>query len=259
MPWFVQAFETTICLPKRELSEKYEDHEILIRPATEECYADVSIEFEHYSEVLKYRKLIYRFFNALAWVYSRPIYEKGTFGGTTRGRVRKNYIDHAIGELDLYGIPEVESQEDKALALSLYRKALCVDSITATSIELFRIFEIRLGQGSGNIRNKNLEELHLEDLEAKRRLNELLGEKPGLDVGEYLYITARNSSAHAAYDPNDPYNPEHNERLIQDLCLIWYLAEKFMEIEIDIPNQFEQRPIPCSTYAYFKLSGMLDK
>jgi len=269
MPWFVQAIETTICLPRREISTEYEGKKIFIRPATKDLYADVSICFEQGSSELESRKTVARFLNALAWAYRNPIHERPATGGTVRGRVGKNFINHGIGDIDLDCLPDISHDENKALALSLYRNALSVNSITSVGVELIRILEIQLGQNSEKIKNwfneqlKNIQDVEWEsvlphDLEAKRRLTELQKEHSGLNVGNYLYKNTRNSSAHAANNPNDPHDPEHFDRLVEDLCVVWYLVEKFIEVEIGIESIYRQRPILPSMYTCMKLSGMLN-
>jgi len=269
MPWFVQAIETTICLPNREISTLYEGSKILIRPATAEFYADVSIEFESGNDLAS-RKTVSRFLSALSWVYRHAIYIRVASGGTIRGRIRKNHIDHAFGEIDLNNLPEISNNEKQALALSLYRNALCANSITTTCVELTRILEIKLGKGSSKIKawfNKHIttikdedwQEMLPHDLEAKRRLNELIKGNLRQDIGDYLYQTIRNASAHAGRWPiNDPNDPQTIEKLCQDLCLVWYLVEKFIEIELGIESAYRKRPILPSMYTCMKLSGMLD-
>ena len=270
MVWLVMAFETTICLPKEELKVDYGGAELIIRPATSEFYADVSVEFESGRNDLKYRKLLRRFLNALSWSYREPIYERLETGDTThRPRVKKNHIDHCFGHLDTECIPDVGEDEDKALALSLYRSALNARSCPAAVVDLMRIFEIKLGRDSKIIRNwinENISELRStywenlppHDLEAKRRLDELLRKMPDIDVGDHLYYTARCASAHAELDPNDPHNPEHNERLAEDLCIIWYLVEMYIEKELGVPSPYRERPILPSLYDCMKLSGLLN-
>jgi len=269
MVWFVQAFETTICLPKGEIKVSYEGEELLIRSATPDYYADISIEYQNPAHTLKYRKLISRFINVLAWANRKAIYEQLATGGTCRGRVGKTHTDHAIGSLETQDLPDVSKNENRALALSLYRNALSASSLPAKVIDLMRIFEIGREQNSAKLKewmNKQVqtiqsadwESMQVRDLSAKRRLVDLLKDQPSLDVGDYLYRTARCSSAHAASDPNDPFNPEHNERLSEDLCLIWYLVEKFIEGEIGVPSLCRKQPILPSLFDVMKLSGMLD-
>lgn len=270
MPWIILSFETTICFPDHEISVNYEGVEIKIRPVSTESYADVSIEFKDDRNALKYRNILRRFLNALAWLKRKPIYERLEIGGTERGRVGKNFIDHGIGHLDIDYLPDVSKDQDQALALSLYRNALGVDSLPAATIDLLRIFEIKLGSNSRRIRdwiNKQVakinevpwQSLPPHKLEAKSSLIDLQKRLQDINVGDHLYYTARCSSAHAAVEPNDPYNPEHNTRLRKDLCIIWSLVDIFIEEELGIPSDYRNSHFLPSFFTSMKLSGMLDK
>lgn len=127
--WLVGGVETTVAWPTQETRVRYQGHEIILRPATDQLAP--SVVMEHHAPTTMEQALVVarQFLSALAWVEGMPIREIMVTGGTAVIGVGRGPLTNVISpHFRIDYLPEPQDPKVR-LALALYREALGVNSI----------------------------------------------------------------------------------------------------------------------------------
>lgn len=175
-----------------------------------------------------------RFLSALAWASNKGLSTHGHEDGG--GHIYAAPAHWPRGTVDFGAsfkyLPDPESP-DARLALALYREALSVNSVRYQFLGFTNVLSITLTrEGQKKWMNDHADEVSGHS--AQSRVAALRA--AGTRIGDYLYSERRNAIAHAlgkksAVNPDDP---DHVERLREDVPLMQALARHFIETELGV-------------------------
>lgn len=236
--WVVLAVETNIAWPTDETKITYKSQEILLRPESDEFAATVCLRYGPTVSSLTRKEatsLLRSFLSALSWMEQKYIRELAISGGSHPIRIghfgRNRIISHNF-RADY--LPDLDDQQ-KSLALALYREALSINSIPFQFLGFFKIINMLHERGREQTTWIRQALPHLTRPDVLDRLRVLNTEHS--DVANYLYESGRCAVAHAYSDPIvDPENPDDLSRLGRDLPVVKSLAEYLIEFELGIKS-----------------------
>jgi hypothetical protein len=259
--WFVYSLTEGYLWPSQERAYTFEGIQILYRPETEGDYADLSLEVGLNEDKKPYIALFNRFLTILSWIYDKELNSEGNGCATFRARKTKPKFGKFIGS-DLESIPTI-TDPDQLFALALYRNAMGIDYPPLKFAEYWRIFEIKKpGMKLINWINEQLLILKntngMQGCDAFERLQELHSENNSMDIGNYLKESCRHASVHARVKPIvNPDNPVDPQRLANEIPLVKYLAEIYIEKVLGVNCRNEVKWIPSDDWLR-ENRGMVD-
>jgi hypothetical protein len=234
--WLTVALESGIFWPAQETTVRYEGHDFVLRPETDQLAPSVALAFDDPSRDDEALLLIRRFLSSLSWIERGYLRETVTLGtGGVPGRIGKGPGARMINPQFRVDYLPSKLTARAQLCLALYREAQNLNSIPFQFLGFFKVINAlhKRGPEQKNWINKNID--HIIDYRAQERLREL--RRSQQDMGSYLYESGRCAVAHAFNEPIvDPDNPQHTRRLIEDLPVIKALAEVAIERELGVKS-----------------------
>lgn len=176
-----------------------------------------------------------RFLSALAWREQTYIREVDASFGSWAMRLAVTAPDNfTVERFDLSDLVTTERAEVR-VSLAFYREGMSVPHTAYRFLSLFKILNVRFQKGSEQVNWINAKLGDLRGEYARERVARLA--EVERDVGDYLYASGRCAVAHAFSIPLvDPDDPEDDQRLSADLCVIRELAALLMMQEYGLPE-----------------------
>jgi hypothetical protein len=225
--WLNIGVEGGAIWPTKETTIKFDGHEIVLKPTTNDYSASVHAELSELNLVEAYT-LINRFLSILSWCDDQAMED---FVGWSGGPLPADVPRKAVGvgsSIDFPFYRDLEADPKARLALALYREAKTVNSIPYEFLGYFKIVNLlyKTGENQKQFIKDNLE--NLKDTAAINRVEEL--KSLGEDVPNFLYESGRCAIAHAYSQPIlDPDDIKEVRRLSLDLSIIKEMAEIIIE------------------------------
>ena len=238
MPYVVVAVETSVAWTTVDVTTKFEDRTLTLRPGSATLYPTVVLKYDPHTQEAHAEAIavVRRFLSSLAWVERFGIQSVMTGGGGFPVQLGRSDVHgvQLLGNWRADYLPEPADDRGR-LALALYREALVLEhvSVPYSFLGFFKILNIGLPNGNKQKGWTNAAIPKIKDHRAVQRIVELRGTVP--DLGEYLYESGRCATAHAFNDPIvNPDNVADTLRLARDLPVAQALAEHFIETQLGI-------------------------
>ena len=234
--WLTVALESGIFWPTKEMTVRYEGHDFLLRPETDELAPSVALAFDDPTQDDQALQLIRRFLSILSWIERGFLRETVTFGtGGGPGRIGKGPGARMINPQFRVDYLPANLTPRAQLCLALYREAQNLNSVPFQFLGFFKVINTLHERGAEQKNWINQSVAHIIDYRAQERLRDL--RRSHRDVGSYLYESGRCAVAHAFNEPIvDPDDPAHIRRLTEDLPVIKGLAEVAIEREFGVKS-----------------------
>jgi hypothetical protein len=243
----VVAVEPAVQWPQGdEVTTSFRGREMILRPETRDCFADVSMLRQPDETDFAAYTLVQRFLSAMAWKRKAAIRVEGHTGGTNRIRIGGRRQAQGVGLaviLPGYHLQDLVERptQDQELAMALYREAVGIADNTYRFLALFRILNITLRAPQQQIEwiDAQLATLYYP---ARNRVDELATDCGVLgrytSVGDYLYGAGRSALAHASAQPLvDPDLLDDTYRINKDLIVVEALVERYMTAALNLPER----------------------
>ncbi len=179
--YFVMALECGIGWPSSDRVVSYRNHEITMRPATDEDAPSLVIEVTPEFNQLAARRLLQEFMSGLAWVDGGRLTESfSVFSTGAPMRVGKGpaYGGHTSDALIEY-VPDPPDPLAR-LALAFYREAVSLNAIPYKFLGFVKIVNILRESGADQKAWLSRAAQHVRDHKACERRDEILAQVPQL-------------------------------------------------------------------------------
>ena len=230
------------CWPTKETSIQFGGHELILRPATQDCDQSVHINLLRISDT-DALTLINRFLSTVSWCDGQSLENHyGWSGNPIPVSVPK--ACRQIGSSFAFPFHrDLESDPKARLALALYREAVTVNSVPFEFLSYFKILNIfwkdkKITPKGGIVTHEIVDGIRnimplLQDSLAIDRISAI--SKKNSDVAAYLYESGRCAIAHAYATPLvDPDDVTDVHRLSADMPIVREIAERLIESKLNI-------------------------
>jgi hypothetical protein len=240
MPYVVFAVETSVAWTTADAAVLFEGRTLTVRPGSDTLYPTVVLKYEPDTKEARAEAVAFmrRFLSSLSWAERFGIQVVMESGGGFPIQLGRSDVHgvQVFGKWSADYLPEPTTSEAR-LALAFYREALILEHVSApySFLGFFKILNIGLPNGKGQIDWTNVAIPNIKDHRAVERIAELQVSEPNL--GEYLYASGRCAVAHAFADPVvNPDDSTDTLRLVRDLPVARALAEYFIETNLGVKS-----------------------